>query len=522
MREREHRVDSKVLARGYGLGRRDFMKMGVGGGLAMTQMLDAPWTSARDSTPGTVGVMTQTGTGWINDANRASGNGPLDDTSRQLVKYVSSYSESNLTNPLIDHLKYVMVDFIASLIAGFETEPARICARMARSTQSELKSTVLGYGLTTTPELAAFANACMLRCSEFDVSIHISDIIPGILAVGEALHSTGPQILVAVTLAYEVVGALSAVVNNDPGGLWDGLYIGPATALVVGKLMGMNTDQLANALSLSLVPHLPMFVSHVGALSMWKGCHDAEAVRCGIFAALLAREGMTGPSEPFEGRAGLWDHVGQPGELRLPVAGPGGGMFVQRVVIKRFPSEGSTQSVLELTPEIREWTKADDIASIHVEFPFKPWQEIADPPKWDPRNRETADHSLPYVISRALIDGDIYLDSFSPEKIMDPVGRRLMEKITVAPNPDFTYVGQVRLTVRTKAGGELIKETSVHHHTPMTHEEITAKFNRVCAFMQVTPEQRDRSYAAWSNLQEVRDIGEPMRTLAHFGQPLPL
>ena len=91
------------------------MKMGVGG-LAMTQMLDAPWTSARDSTPGTVGVMTHTGTGWINDANRASGNGPLDDTSRQLVKYVSSFSESNLTNPLIDHLKYVMVDFIASLI----------------------------------------------------------------------------------------------------------------------------------------------------------------------------------------------------------------------------------------------------------------------------------------------------------------------------------------------------------------------------------------------------------------------
>jgi 2-methylcitrate dehydratase len=267
---------------------------------------------------------------------------------------------------------------------------------------------------------------------------------------------------------------------------------------------------------------MPMFATHVGALSMWKGCHDAEAVRCAVFAALLAREGMTGPSKPFEARGGLWDHIGQPKELRLPAAGPGGDMFIQEVMFKRFPAEGSTQAVLELTPAIRQWTKADDIASLHVDFPFGGWQEIADPPKWDPRNRETADHSLPYVISRALIDGDIYLDSFTQDKFMDPVARRLMDKITVSPDPNFTYIGQVRITVRTKAGGELIKETAVRHHTAMTHEEILAKFNRACAFRHVADEQRDRARATWSNLRNVRDIGEPMRALAHFGRPLPL
>jgi 2-methylcitrate dehydratase len=195
---------------------------------------------------------------------------------------------------------------------------------------------------------------------------------------------------------------------------------------------------------------------------------------------------------------------------------------VQRMGFKRYPSEGSTQSVLELTPQIRAWTKAEDIASIHVELPFNGWQETADPPKWDPRNRETADHSMPCVIATALIDGEIYLDSFTPKRFEDPAVRRLMAKITVGPNAGMTYQGCARLTVRTKAGGELIKETSVHLNTPMTHDEIVTKFNRVCAFMSVADDQRDQAYADWSNLRAVKDIAAPMRGLAHFGRPLPL
>lgn len=158
---------------------------------------------------------------------------------------------------------------------------------------------------------------------------------------------------------------------------------------------------------------------------------------------------------------------------------------------------------------------------------FSGWLEIADPPKWDPRNRETADHSMAYEVARALIDGDVYVDSFTHEKIMDPVARGLMEKITVSVNPDYAYQGQVRMTVRTKAGGKLIKETSNprgenNFGSPVTHEEIIAKFNRICAFMHVSDEQKDRALAQWSNLRAVKDIAEPMQNLAKFGRPLPL
>jgi 2-methylcitrate dehydratase len=506
------------------LGRRDLMKLGTG--LVVTP-LRALSASAQGPTPRSMVPLTQTGTGYKNDANRSSGNGPMDDTTRQIVKWVSSFSESNVTGPLADSVGDVMLDSMACLISGFESEPARICARLARTTRSDLKCTVLGYGMTTSPEMAAFANGCMLRHTDFndigpipEGASHLSDIISGILAIGEALHSTGSQTLAAIAVGYEVVGALSAV---GSGFGWDGPYEGLGVAMAVGKLIGLNEDQLANALSLTLVPHMPLLVTHVGALSHWKGCHSSESVKCAVWAALMAQAGMTGPGQPFEARNGLWDHNGPfKKELSLPVASPDGRMVVQRMGFKRTPSEGSSQAILEVIPEFRAWTKVDDIASIHIEMPFGGWQEIGDPPKWDPRNRETADHSLPYIVARALMDGEIYLDSFTPEKFMDPTARRLMANTTIAPNPNYTYMGQARITARTKQGGVMTKETSVRIVSQMTRQDLIAKFKRVCAFMQVADEQRDRALAEWSDLRAVKDIAEPMRTLANFGKPLPL
>jgi 2-methylcitrate dehydratase len=79
--------------------------------------------------------------------------------------------------------------------------------------------------------------------------------------------------------------------------------------VAAGELLGLNEDQLANALSLALTMHVPLRVNRSGTLSMQKGCATADAARSAVFAALAAREGMTGPAEPFEGRDGLWDKI---------------------------------------------------------------------------------------------------------------------------------------------------------------------------------------------------------------------
>jgi len=518
---------------GFALDRRDLMKLGAG---AIMTALGGPAATAQDPAKGKakgegqrnsgpVLPSAKTSAGYKNDAGRISGNGPMDNTSRQIVSYVSSFSESNLTAPVLAGLRTYLVDSMAALIAGFETDSGRIGARIGRMTHSELKSTVLGYGVITAPNIAALANSTMIRHKDFNdmgPGSHSSVIVPGILAIGEALHSTGPQVLAAVAMGVELLNGLAQAERKIEGqGVhWDTKYHGVVTALAVGKLMGLDEDRLANALSIGLVPHMPLFVSHVGALSHFKNMHAAIQIHDGVFAALLAREGMTGPAQPFEERGGLWDTVTGPfQELRLPVNPKQ--LTVENMSLKRFPSDGDHQAILtEAIPAIREWAKVEDIASIDFEIPFGHWQENADPPKWDPRNSETADHSLPYVMAVALTDGEVYLSDYTPKRYLEDAAiRQLMQKITSRGNLEFDF-HRSRVTVRKKSGEVLVKD--VFQYKPMTYDEVIAKFKRVCAYMSVSDTQRDRALATWSNLQQVHDIAEPMRDLANFGKPLPL
>jgi 2-methylcitrate dehydratase len=155
-----------------------------------------------------------------------------------------------------------------------------------------------------------------------------------------------------------------------------------------------------------------------------------------------------------------------------------------------------------------------------VQFQYFGWQEISDPPKWDPRNRETADHSMPYNIARHLLDKQIYLDSFTKEKYMDPVVRDLMAKITIRPLPDRGLGGGTVMTVRKKSGEQ--KTFMGKGLTPMSRDELIQKHNRIADFMQISAEQRERARQQWMNLRACKDIGDAMQTIAKFGQPRPL
>ena len=510
-----------------GVDRRNLMKLSAGALITTLSskglFAEPPQEKSRSSNDsGRATDVVEVGSGYKNEANRASGNGPMDETTKKLVSFVHSFSESQLTDSINAAVSKVMIDSIASLISGFEAEPVRIAARIAKMNHCDMKSTVFGYGVSSSPELAAFANSCMIRHTDFNdmeppSGSHSSVMLPGILAVGEALHSTGLQIMVATVVGYEILWSVGRSAKRKVQ--LDGPYEGMATALACGKLMGLNEDKLANALSLAIVPHLPMFVSHAGALSHWKGCHSGMGVREGVFAAIMAREGMTGPAQPFEGRGGLWDTVTGSFDLKIPYTE--GRLLIEDMGFKRFPAEGSTQGILDqFIPQLRTWAKPEEIESIRVEVPFSTSQEVGDPPKWDPRNRETADHSYAYVLSIGMIDGDVYLQSFKPERYLaDNRVRALMSKVTIRPNPEFKDLRK-RITVRKKSGEVMVKD--LYDVRPMSHDDIVAKFNRICTYMHISDEQRDRALSQWSNLRTIRDIAEPISNLARFGKPTPL
>jgi 2-methylcitrate dehydratase len=516
--------DDTLRQAGLKLGRRHLMRLSAGlaltalsGKRAFTQAPPAGQTPApRGSTraPGT--PRPHTAPGYTNHYNRLGGNGPMDDHTRRIVRFVRDFNESRLTPSVVDALNRTLRDSMACMVAGFEQEPVRIAARLARQVQpGELKATVLGYGIATSPELATFANSVMVRVTDFNDNApggHNSDLIPAALALGEALHKSGAEVMTAITIGYEIKAAQA---GGEP----------VAAAMAAGKLMGLDEDRLANAVGMALVPHVALNKG-VGAMSMWKGVRSAEATKNGVWAALLAREGMTGPPQPFEGRGSLWALRGRPrAELRLPVQDR---LCIERTWFKRFPSDAQSQGFLVLVPEMRAWTKVEEIASIQYDMTHNNWQEVGGAAKWDPRNPETADHSAPYLLARGLIDGDIYVDSFVDAKYpyRDSVVKALMDKITCAPVDGWGGLGTARITIR-KTSGETrswdtwggARNPSLEDYPRLTNEEIKAKFDRACAFRRVSDGQRDRAWNVWGNVRSLKDISEAMQTLASFGRP---
>ncbi len=472
--------------------------------------------------------------GYKNDSGRAFGNGPMDATSAQIVKFVSEFKYPEITDKIMADMGLMLVDSIGSGISGFETDAIRAGARLAQlSPGGTLKSTVWGYGIQTTPDMAGYVGCCAVRHHDYNnAGMHETDMVPGILAMGEALHMSGPDVMGAMILFWEVFASLLTAqpVGDVPGirGVWgtiDNLFHAPALAMAIGKMLKLNEDQLANALSMSFVNSLSLGVDHwEGPNSMAKGNHDANLLRSGIFAALAARAGMTGPAQPFEGGKGLWDVVSGPFKLRLPARVGGDPMkplpvgdnryVAQTVVFKRYPGNGGA-AISQTVDDVKKFAKLDEIDTITIEV--TQFGDGADPGKWDPLNEETADHSLAYCYARLLKDDDLFLDAYTKEKMTDPAIRALMQKITIQENPEVKYN---RLTVRTKAGKELTLESGMYYEDPMSVADVNKKFDRICAYKNVSNAQRDKIRSTWMDLRGVKDIGDPIRnTLAHFGNP---
>jgi len=461
----------------------------------------------------------------------------VDATTEKLVAYALA-AETDLRPAVRIAALQRVVDSVACAIAGYDTAPARVARRLARRVRADLPATVFGDGTPTAPELAAFANTVMVRALDWNDGMlargggHPSDMIPAVLAAGEVAHASGREVLAAIVLAYEVLGSLGSATGLRERGWDQGTFIAVASALAIGRLSGLGADDLANAVSLAIVPNVPLRVTRVGHLSMWKGCASAAAVRNALFAVSLASEGMTGPAEPFEGRSGLWDQVTGPFEFQLPV-NPGGPSVVELSHLKPYPAESHSQALISLAPAIRAAVDPTDIRAIEVETYWHAFNEIgSDPAKWDPDTRETADHSLPYLLAVALLDGTVTPASFTPERLADPALRDLMAKIEVRENPEFTaqyrptgreIAGspRTRITVRGGTGAPFVAEVGFpkgHYRNPMSPGETDAKLEAACAPL-VAPARREEIRAAFWSLDSLHDVGDAIRTLSSLAPP---
>jgi 2-methylcitrate dehydratase len=422
---------------------------------------------------------------------RAQPNRPL---AERLADYAYRLHHDDLDGATVEQVKLLVIDALGCAIAAFDEEPVRSCRAVALAAGDGV-STVIGTRRRSTPDLASFANGAAIRYDEMnDVYIaqqagfggaHPSDHIAACLAVAEVERANASELITAIVLGYEINCRLVDAIDISDH-RWDQAILSlPAVALAAGKLMKLPPDRLAQAVNLAINDHVPMGQTRVQTLSDWKGLADAEAGRNAVFAALLARAGITGPAPIFEGRWGFFRLISKPADIDVGAFGGAGTEFrVHRVGMKPYPVLAHAQTSIPAAIAVaKEVGSLDRVAAIEIATTRRGYQQAgSEPEKWQPDTRETADHSLPYVVARAMFDGDINQRSFDPEKLRDPVILAFMRKMTVKPDPTFDkFPGAppVRITATLSDGTHVVRQVDNmpgFSGLPMKQVDVERKF----------------------------------------------
>lgn len=438
----------------------------------------------------------------------------------RLATYAANLTYDAIPEKTRHEAKRRVIDSLACALGAFTAEPPKIARALARELGGHPSATVFGTSLRTAPDLATFANGLAIRYLDYNDTYlslepaHPSDNIAAALAVAESEGRDGRALIEAIVLGYEIQCRLCDAASIRSRG-WDHVTYGAlSSALLAGKLMSLSVPALVHTLGLAATPNVALRQTRAGELSMWKGAAFANAARNGVFAALLAKHGMTGPAPIFEGVMGFMKQVSGPFELPA-LGGENDDFMIDRTYIKHFPAEYHSQAAIELILQMRaqHGLRHEEVEAIRVHT-FKAAVEIigGEPEKWRPKSRETADHSMPYCVAAALIDGTITQAQFAPERIADPYIQAYLDRITVVEDPELTakYPDGIptRIEVVLKDGRVIAEREDYalgHPNNPMPDAMVEQKFRELAAPL-LTERQQERLLDALWHLEEVKDL----------------
>jgi 2-methylcitrate dehydratase len=441
----------------------------------------------------------------------------------RLADYVHSTNYQDVPENVVHETKKRIVDSLGCAIGAFNADPVRMSRKVAEAARDSQGSTLFGTRRKTTPDLAAFVNGIMVRYFDFNDTYlskepaHPSDNIGPCFSVAESARATGRDLLLSIILAYEIQCRLCDAADIRHRG-WDHVCYGlPSTALAASKLMDLDSEKMTQAANLALNSHITMRQVRAGELSMWKGCSFANAARNGVFSALLARQGMTGPSPIFEGEMGFFKQVSGPFEMNIEDFGGKNGSFkIAETYLKFFPAEIHSQTSIWAALEARkEIEKPEDIVSVKIASHEAGYTILGkDPEKWNPLTKETADHSLPYIVGMALLEGKIDNSTYSEKKFRDSKILDFLKKITVVEDKTLSsmYPEAVANRVTVKLSSEKVVSKQVDYHkghpkNPMSDKEVEEKFDRLTRKILAKNRARRILDATW-NLEKAKDVSK--------------
>ncbi len=443
---------------------------------------------------------------------------------RRIAEYGCRLRYEDLPAATAHEVKRRFVDSIATACGAMDSEAYHIARRCATRFRSEPAASLFGGG-SSSLEWATFVNGLLIRYLDYNDTYlslepaHPSDNLAPVLATAEWTNSTGKDMIAAVALAYEIQCRLCDASSLRKNGIDHVTYGALSSCAAACKLMKLDVEKTTHALGIAGVCNVALRQTRAGELSMWKGCAFANAARNGVFAALLASEGLTGPSPIFEGELGFMKLVSRE-EFDLPVMGGDGTPFmITQTYIKYWPAEYHSQSAIDAALQLRpEVGSIDNVVSLDIDT-FNAAVDIIgkDPEKWHPKTRETADHSLPYCTAVALTDGDVTEAQFDPIRFGDEKLLSLVARIKLHRDADLNvrYPRGIpnRLRIALADGRTLVREVEFprgHAMNPMTDAEVEQKFRRLVE-PRFGKERANRILASCWDLENVKNASDLIR-----------
>jgi 2-methylcitrate dehydratase len=434
-----------------------------------------------------------------------------------------------LSDEAIHEAKRYLLDSLGCALGGYRQHDVEIALDVLGEHAGPGKATIIGTGARLDPVTGSLLNALMVRVMDYndiywqqDPS-HPSDIIPAALACGEHTGKNGRDLIVGIVLGHELEMRLceAAVPGIRERGWHHATLTAFAAPVVAAKLLGLGWEAIQHAIGISASRHATLGAVTAGKLTMMKNTVDPMATQSGVLAALLAEKGYTGPEHVIDGKEGLFHCYGPEWRPELLTDGLGASWRITRCGMKAFPTEALTHAPISCVLDlVRDNDLApDDIQEVLIESLARAADILADPSKYDPRSKETADHSLPYVIAAAIAERQVTPVQFSEAKIMDATIRAQLNKVKVRADPEieklFPELQRVRVTITTTSGETHQKQIDFPKgdpRNPLTDAEVEEKFAAL-AEPVIGQEGIERVKAAVWQLDGLASITELMTLL---------
>jgi 2-methylcitrate dehydratase len=413
-----------------------------------------------------------------------------------LAKYAARASFADLSAQSRQQLPVHILDSLGCCIAALGAGPVEACRAQVADFGGEGPCALIGGG-NASPIFAAFWHTALVRYVDFmdnflapTETCHTADNFGVALTIANYVGGSGRDLMLAVALGYTVQSRFVDHANFMTRGFDHTAQLAFSLNAAAGRLLGLSEPQIANAIAMAAASDASFAVIRAKPLSQWKGLASAQSALAAMNTVFLARRGVEGPLQVIEGPNGIdnllhmqiridWDKQDYEGVLES--------------TIKKYNSMIHTQSAVHCMVELGRQNQLDPGKVISIEADvIRIAYDFAGGGLYGVdkvvRTKEQADHSLPYLLAVALLDGDVMPAQFEPDRIMRADVQQLLKKVSVRPDQEFTdqYPAKMpaKIIVRLQDGKVIEHEVQDFPglaSRPFTWEESVEKFDRLVA-----------------------------------------